>query len=240
MSNIAYYGQVINRIIIVYGIIYLSVSLLVLRKHTLKIRNYHSDINKRNMRWLCFILFGQMSVWLFFIVFDIVFGGYHAWKVLSFLSALFMYLMGYLGLMQAPLNNVAAQHDESNNMRKKYQNSSLSSNQADDIAERLIRLMNEQKIFLQYDISLVKTAEKLSVSSHHLSQVINEKFEKNFYEFINEYRIAEVKMILSDPDKRHLTISSVCYDTGFNSVSAFNKAFKFYTGLTPSQYKNRL
>ena len=79
-------------------------------------------------------------------------------------------------------------------------------------------------------------AAKLGVHPNYLSQVINQRENKNFYDFVNTYRVAEFKRLISMPRNQHLTLLSVAFDCGFNSKSSFNRYFKKATGQTPSEY----
>jgi AraC-like DNA-binding protein len=72
-----------------------------------------------------------------------------------------------------------------------------------------------------------------------LSQILNEKLNRNYSEFINSYRIEEAKKILEGPRAAQLKINAVAFDVGFNTQVAFYNAFKKYTGLTPAQYRKQ-
>ncbi|MBN2813292.1 MAG: AraC family transcriptional regulator, partial [Bacteroidales bacterium] len=72
-----------------------------------------------------------------------------------------------------------------------------------------------------------------------VSQVINEKTGKNFYDLLSEYRIQEAQLILSDKAKHNLTIEEIAEQVGYNSKAAFNKAFKSLTLLTPSEFRKK-
>jgi AraC-like DNA-binding protein len=90
------------------------------------------------------------------------------------------------------------------------------------------------------DLTLNSLAEKLSIPSHHLSQIINESLRQNFFEFVNTHRVEEAKKLLLDPANRHLNLAEIGYEAGFNSVSSFNAVFKKFVQMTPSRYqKNR-
>ena len=99
--------------------------------------------------------------------------------------------------------------------------------------------MNKNKPYLNSSITLNNLADLCNVTSHHLSQIINDRFEKNFFDFINCYRIEEAKLNLSDPEKANLTILAISNEVGFNSKSAFNTAFKKHTNTTPSQFRSK-
>lgn len=119
----------------------------------------------------------------------------------------------------------------------KYQRSGLSHDVVAETYALVQQHMLSKKPFFEPELSLDSLAEQLSLSSHHLSQVINHGDSANFYDFINAYRIEEVKAQLSDPSTRSRSIISVAYDAGFNSKATFNRIFKSSTGLTPSQYR---
>jgi AraC-like DNA-binding protein len=77
----------------------------------------------------------------------------------------------------------------------------------------------------------------MSISAHNLSEVINTQAGKNFYDFVNGYRVEAVMRRLRDPRYAHLTILALAEESGFNSKSTFNACFRRHTGLTPSQYR---
>ena len=78
------------------------------------------------------------------------------------------------------------------------------------------------------------------MSSNQLSQLINEGFQKSFYDLINEMRVSEVQAKMEDPDYAHLSLLGIGLESGFNSKSSFNLLFKKFTGQTPSQYKKSI
>ena len=80
-------------------------------------------------------------------------------------------------------------------------------------------------------------AGKISISPRYLSDLINRSFNQNFFDFINTYRIEEAKKMLTHDTGGRRTVLEVLYDSGFNSKSAFNNAFKKYTGITPTEYR---
>ena len=118
----------------------------------------------------------------------------------------------------------------------KYSKSALLDDQKKDLIKRLNELMVVEKIFTKKDLTVVMVAKILNTNKSYISQVINEYFGFNFSTYVNEYRVKEARRLLTDEKFRHLTIESIAGDSGFNSVSAFNNAFKKFTGLTPSYY----
>ncbi len=121
--------------------------------------------------------------------------------------------------------------------RKRYGNSSLNGADTATHLQRLRQLMQTAKPHLDSNLTLPQLAAKLNLSTHHLSQLLNEQLGKNFFDFVNEYRIAEMKEKLHDPALAHLKIEELAYQCGFNSKSVFNTAFKKATGKTPSGFR---
>lgn len=119
---------------------------------------------------------------------------------------------------------------------KKYKSSSLNDGERDRLAAVLVEIMATHKPYLTSDFNLPALAQASRSSTHNISQVINEKFEKSFFEWIAEYRVAEAKVILKKSP--HLKIEEVAEQVGYNSKSSFNTTFKKITGLTPSEFRN--
>lgn len=89
-------------------------------------------------------------------------------------------------------------------------------------------------------LSLNSLAEKLTLSPHELSRIINTVLKKNFNDFINEYRVTYVIQKMQDPTYHHITLLGIAYESGFNSKTTFNRTFKQMTGKSPVAYKNQL
>jgi YesN/AraC family two-component response regulator len=122
---------------------------------------------------------------------------------------------------------------------EKYKNSKLTKSDAHKYSKQLTQLITKDKIFQDPDITLRKLASVLSVSPHHISQVINQELNMNYYEFINSYRIEEAKKVLSIPANKYKTIIDLLFDVGFKSKSVFNSVFKEYTGMTPTEFRRK-
>ncbi|KAI9449143.1 helix-turn-helix domain-containing protein [Russula earlei] len=119
---------------------------------------------------------------------------------------------------------------------KRYQKSALDASMLDEYENILTKFMEQHKIYLDAELSLEELAQKVKIPKHHLTQLLNDRLKKNFYKFINEYRINEAINKLKDPTNE-VNILSLAYDCGFNSKSSFNSYFKQLTGYTPSGYR---
>lgn len=107
----------------------------------------------------------------------------------------------------------------------------------DEQVARVSHLMEEQKPYLQQDITIETLARKASLPERTLSRILNQHFGKNFFEFVNSYRIEEAKQLLTDPQYPGRTILELMNEAGFTSKSTFNTLFKKHVGQTPSQYR---
>ena len=97
--------------------------------------------------------------------------------------------------------------------------------------------MEDDKLYQQPNLNLNEVAQVLRCNPKQLSKLINEEFDQNFSDYINQYRIEEVKQKLHLKEYEHYTILAIAMDAGFNSKSSFNAVFKKSTGLTPSAFR---
>lgn len=103
--------------------------------------------------------------------------------------------------------------------------------------KKLLYLLEAERIYRNEDLTLQMLAEKLAVTPHQLSWIINEVLHLSFTTLVNGYRVEEVKGRLSDPSFNHTSILQAALEAGFNTKAAFNRAFKKTTGMTPSHFK---
>lgn len=106
----------------------------------------------------------------------------------------------------------------------------------EEINTKLLNYIEKEKPYLNPELSLQELADDLHVKRYQLSNIINQKHHKNFFEFVNQYRVEEVKIRMTDPKNKHLKLISLAYDAGFNSKASFNRIFKQITNMTPSQF----
>lgn len=134
---------------------------------------------------------------------------------------------------KAPVVQASSIHDQ------KYQKQKLSEELASTLKIKLVAYMKDARPYLDNELTLAGLSEQLNMSSHHLSQLLNQHFNQSFYDFINEHRIKEIKRRLADPADNHKTILSLALSSGFNSKATFNSTFKRKENMTPSAYRRQ-
>ena len=231
--------------------IYVVISLLKLRSHSKNISARFSYTEKISLNWLKFIVVGLGIFTLSSIVGMILESYPFVDNVMHYQIgylglAIAIFLLGYYGIRQQaiykpPTEPLSSERELTlGSSRKKvesrYLHSGLKDNEADKYRQELLDFFNVEKPYLNGKLSLQEVAEHLDVSVNHLSQVINEKIGKTFFDFVNDYRIEEVKIKLANFENQSFTILALAFDSGFNSKSSFNNIFKKSTGVTPSQY----
>ena len=99
--------------------------------------------------------------------------------------------------------------------------------------------VESSKAYLNPELTLRDLSKKIDMPPKEISNIINKELEQNFYQFINDYRIEEVKQKLISKENQHLKIMSIAYESGFNSKATFNRLFKSKVGMTPKEYLER-
>lgn len=156
--------------------------------------------------------------------------------MISLVMALSIYVIGYREYhLAGPQEDEEAESPTAG----KYSSSSLTPAAGVSIAGKLEVSMKEQHLYRNNELRLNDLAETLDISPHHLSQVINEHYDKTFNQFINEYRIEEAKELLASDRHRQTYIIEIAYRVGFNNKTTFNQAFKGQTGMSPTKWRNQ-
>ncbi len=215
-------------------IAYIFAAVRAILQYTHLSRSNVSPVENAKLRWLRFFIIGFSATWLAAFLIEQLHGGVEAWNYNFLLVSIFMYAIGYQGLRRPEVFSEVETRSLAN---KKYEKSTLTPQRAEEILKRLQTLMPKEKPHLKTDLTLNALAKMLAASSHHLSQVLNEKTGQNFFEFINGHRVEEAKRLITDPANENLTLAEIGFQAGFNSISSFNTAFKKHAGLTPSTYR---
>jgi len=122
----------------------------------------------------------------------------------------------------------------------KYSKSSLSINEVTLFYGKLKKIVEEEKVYLDTELTLVKLSEQVGISSKQLSQIINQTQKVNYSQYIANYRIEEAKRLLKNPDYKLYKISAIAYECGFSSISSFNSVFKKITNTTAIKFRESI
>ncbi|GJM29098.1 MAG: hypothetical protein DHS20C17_17330 [Cyclobacteriaceae bacterium] len=221
--------------------LYLVGTLILLRNHRRNIASYFSDLEKIDLRWLQYLVWSMVGVWGFVLISAVIKfrtnfeDAFHSEQYIFSAATLWVFGLGYYGLKQTPVFTNAMLRD-----RRKTavtpRNSKLTPYEAEELRQRLIQHMEKAQPYLRSKLTLHQLASELQLPAQTLSELLNDNLNQNFYQFVNGYRVEEVKKRLQDPKYRNLTILGIALECGFNSKAAFNRIFKQQTGLIPSAY----
>jgi len=248
---------VFNILLALNGMVHSALAVIVIKRQARRLESVFSNPERVRLVWLRWISHAFFAGWFcllmetaFFIA-GFEFGPRFA--ISSGVGGILVYVSGYLGLVRSDVflkPEIAGSMRELSDTRnrdvpkkrhpaRKYKKSGLPSSRAEEARDALLKLMENKKPYIDPDLTLPLLADKLSISAHNLSEVINTQFNQNFFDFINAYRVDQAKRDLVDPSKRELKILAIAYDAGFNSKTSFNTLFKKHTGLAPSEYRER-
>ncbi|EZH74290.1 hypothetical protein ATO12_15605 [Aquimarina atlantica] len=217
-----------------FSIIYFSIYLYLTYNLYKQNNSYYSKILYRLVNQLIFMFFGFFIIWIAYVLVEWMYFDYNMELVYYYpIMVLLAVILYYLSLQVI----IRTQFLFDNKETPKRKTFILEEIESKHLLDKLTLFMNEKKPFLDGDISLITLANSLDVNPKVLSFVINEHSNKNFNDYINNWRVEEVKKRLNDKAYNHYKMLSIAFDCGFNSKSTFNLAFKKATGLSPSQYK---
>jgi AraC-like DNA-binding protein len=160
------------------------------------------------------------------------------WKSVGVIFSLSIFALGYKGILQKeiifPESIVKPQSVE----RTALTDAVIKRDNV--LIEKLQQYMKNEKPFLDPELSLSTLAKAMGINRNQLSQLINAGIGENFYDFINKYRVEEVKRVMVDPQKQNYSLLGMALEAGFKSKSTFNLIFKRFTGLTPTEYRKNI
>ena len=241
MPNITYVYLTQQWIGILSNLIYSIISLRILYKHQDQLKQFYSKLENRSYNWLkipIFIFALYPILWNILteidrFAFDRNLREYYFLPnfVLLAIACTWISFKGYLTTNTSDLLSI-----ENSNSSPKEITFELDKN----FIEKLERLMQNEKPYLNPDLNLSKLSELLEMKPKQVSMKINQNCGKNFYDLVNSFRVKEFQERVKATDLQKISLLGLAYDCGFNSKSTFNSAFKKETQQTPSQLIKRL
>jgi AraC-like DNA-binding protein len=237
--------------------VYLGLSLRLVVQHRQQLVLLYNGYQNTSYYWLLFLVIGIFAL----VVFDIaVISAYTLKHPVSQLTwslvmvCISTYLIAIAGFSlfrpriffnqtEAVITNqqitTQTTADEPIDSTPSRRNLELATDTAQTLAELLAQRMQNDKLYLDNDLSLGKLAEQLGISSHQLSELLNIHLNTNFYEYLNNLRLEEAITLLTQSDYQ-MTSLELAYAAGFNNKNSFYRTFKDKTGTTPSEYRRQL
>ncbi len=219
-------------------IAYALLSLHILMRHRHKLEETFSNIDGVDAKWLTLLIVGFLCLW-------VLRGFGHlltqlGWSWLpdavglssNWLLFILINALVFLSLTRAANVKQQSLHEETTTSTTSENNTKYTEEQI----QRLETTMIERKVYLEPNLSLEQLSRITSLPQKQLSAIINRHFNKNYFEFVNLYRVNHAKELLTNQDQRK-SMLDIMAESGFNSKSAFNRFFKKFTELTPSQYR---
>ena len=226
--------------------VYIFFALLMLNKHEKKSLNIFSEPDKIDLRWLKVLLWSFGIIWLIISVNIFIYEfsqlSILIWAHYTFtiLFAIFIFFIGYQGIKKANIFADVKFHESSKKEKSSDKKETPISEYDDKLIRKLENHIIENKPHLKSTLTISELASEIDTQPHTLSSLLNNKLSKNFFDYVNHYRIDEFKERLKDHENRKYTILALAFDCGFNSKSSFNRIFKNYEGITPTEYQKKL
>jgi AraC-like DNA-binding protein len=239
---------------------YYFLSRKALNSYQRSIQNLFSETSRIDLQWARYLVNGYIIlISTFLIVFPLVlrFPDYFTALLLVNMAIGTPYIYGasYKGIMQPTIwqiqptikkqmlgeeiHEIETKNLSHNGEDAQPSKQKLADDKIGEIARKVIQIMEHEKLYQEPELTLQQLSDKLQFPYYLVSQAINEGMKKSFYDLINSYRIEEAKRLLLDPKSINYTVLSVGFEAGFNSKTTFNTVFKKFTGLTPTEYRDR-
>jgi AraC-like DNA-binding protein len=229
-----------------------------LRSYQRAIKQLFSETTNINLKWasllingyLCLVIAGVIIFPLMFIYPD------KAFLLLLIMMAIatpYIYIVTFKGISQPSLwqvqhnlkkEEIEQEFQEAEKLEVQIHNkeeylTKVGENKFEPIVKNVLGLMEGEKLYHEAELTLQQLANRLQLPTYLVSQAINDGLKKNFYELINGYRVEEAKQLLLSPKNQNFTILSIGFEAGFNSKTTFNTVFKKFTGMTPTEFRDK-
>ena len=221
---------------------YIPLSLMLVHKHRMYLRNEWSNIEKNeSLSWLLAFAVFYVVYCLFAVIITLI--AYynrlnpltpHIYNYSTLL--LLVYIMSFYGLrQQIPSKRILSEEL----LLIPYKNSTLSTELKQQIQQNIIHYFKVEKAYLNPELDMQVLSGHLKIPKYQITEVLNTNIGMNFFQFVNSYRVEAVKEMLVNPNNKY-SIEAIGYECGFTSKSSFYTVFKNITGETPVAYRNKI
>lgn len=227
---------------LVSWMLYLGLTARTIIRHRRRLKNEFSTIDHiKRIAWMLFVvIFYILYCMIVFLwgLFNIIVFTAESLTIFNYsVLLLLIYIFSFYGLKQRDIfpDKTKIEPD----LSRKSSNGLLSDVQMEKISQQLLTYFQKDKPYLNPEFSMQLLSEKLNLPKHHLTEVLNRYLGKNFFQFVNDYRVEAVKKQLDDLNNPY-SIEAIGYECGFNSKSTFFSVFKSLTGQTPKNYQQQI
>ncbi len=231
-------AELLESMAIISILFYMMLSLGIINSYQRNLLENVSNTHKIDLQWakhIVVVIVGSFAIILIFLVISSGISGmlfFDQWSEYRYavllLYACVLYWLSIHGYLQAQTVQF---------LPSEVPATVLPNDELAEVIRKLDLVMQEQKLFKNPELGLMDLSRTVGLPGRTISEAINSSLNKNFFQYINGYRVKEVQEKLKDPKNAHLKIMSLAYDSGFNSKASFNRVFKSSTGLTPKEYK---
>ena len=243
------FAEIFSLLAVVQVGIVLVLSVRTLRQYDRSLKDHFTNLEKINLRWLQNLLkaIGGLAIyWIVLVWVDVFFFDYRIndifYNALNISVVVTIYWIGfsqYIRPRVVIVEEVEVAPKPTHEAPKAPVTAPLSEDEMQQYAQMLQDVMQQEQLYLDATLSLNALAKHLDIPAKHISHTLNQHVGKNLNDFVNEFRIEEVKQKLVDPQFAHLTILGIAFEAGFNSKASFQRTFKKVVQCSPSEYKKQ-
>lgn len=241
----------------IFSIILLWYILKILNKHQQKLGDFYSYTENKTLSWIKTIIYIYLFFNIFWIVEELI--GLQFEFIIeyfaltsSILTLVMIYWIGHNGFTQPEIFNATTFDTSKNEIPQSEteisekdtvindEDNEIEDQETTKLFHQLILKIKDKSLFLQKDITIRSLSRQLKISEKELSKLIKTQTKKNFYHFINQFRVEEFKRLLKTKKADELSLLGLSEEAGFSSKSTFYSVFKATEGITPKQYQDQL
>ncbi len=222
----------------IQSILYLLLSLSLIREYNYRVANFYSDLKDRKLVWLELLTLTLIIAAISSFFINIL--GRHFFEqrslvlIPSFLFSTLLFIIGLLGNKQnQTITDIVMDENKEETDYEESGNTLL-------LKEKLQRLIQEEMPYLNPQLRITDLSSKLYTNRTYLSNLINSEFKVSFSDFVNQYRIQYAKKLMDDDSQSRYSLEYFSEKAGFGSLSTFLRAFKQKEGITAGTYRQRV
>lgn len=253
-------ASVFEEMLAIQGVVYSVLTLLLLNSYKRRVVDFHANVDRAILIGLRIGVVFSLIAWIFGIIGNIlgrveIDPGFDIFLFVYLFFVAIIYIISIIAIRSGEVYKLKGQFasellgtdtivDDGSSIEENSANNSLTKSLSEKEEEleaelhiKMLDYMEISKPFLNPDFNLQSLSDTLRVSRHQLSSTINKKEGKNFFEFVNLYRVNEVKRLMEEEKNKDKKNYELAFEAGFNSKATFYRIFKQLTGFTPSAYR---